>query len=135
VIGIVTEVPGLYERLSAKANLNFYAQLYGVSDAAARIEKYLRLLDVWDRRDERCGSFSKGTKQKVALARALIHDPKVLLLDEPTSGLDPHVAQTVRDLVLQLKAQGRAILLCTHNLDEAERLCDRIALLKTRPIA
>jgi ABC-2 type transport system ATP-binding protein len=135
VIGITTEVPGLYERLSAMRNLEFFAELYGVNDVAHRIEKYLRLLDLWDRREDRAGSFSKGMKQKLALARALVHEPKVLLLDEPTSGLDPQATQSVREFILQLKSEGRTILLCTHNLDEAERLCDRIAVLKTHSIA
>jgi ABC-2 type transport system ATP-binding protein len=135
LVGIVTEVPGLYERLSAEKNLEFYARLYGVDEVAVRVEKYLRMLDLWQYRKDRCGGFSKGMKQKLALARALIHEPKVLLLDEPTSGLDPQVAQVVRKFILELKSQGRAILLCTHNLDEAQRLCDRIAVLKTRMIA
>ena len=135
IVGITTEVPGLYERLSALRNLQFFAELYGVADASRHIEKYLRLLELWKRRNERAGSFSKGMKQKLALARALVHEPKVLLLDEPTSGLDPQVAQGVREFILQLKSEGRTILLCTHNLDEAERLCDRIAVLKTRLVA
>lgn len=135
IIGIATEVPGLYERLSALRNLQFFAELYGVADASKHIEKYLRLLELWERRNDRAGSFSKGMKQKLALARALVHEPKVLLLDEPTSGLDPQVAQGVREFILQLKSEGRTILLCTHNLDEAERLCDRIAVLKTRLVA
>ena len=135
IVGITTEVPGLYERLSALRNLQFFAELYGVADASRHIEKYLRLLELWKRRNERAGSFSKGMKQKLALARALVHEPKVLLLDEPTSGLDPQVAQGVREFILQLKSEGRTILLCTHNLDEAERLCDRIAVLRTRLVA
>src|SRR5205807_5933711 len=130
-----TEVPGLYERLSALRNLEFFADLYGVDNAPARIEKYLRLLELWDRRNDRAGSFSKGMKQKLALARALVHEPKVLLLDEPTSGLDPQVAQSVREFILKLKGEGRTILLCTHNLDEAARLSDRIAVLKNRLVA
>jgi ABC-2 type transport system ATP-binding protein len=134
-IGITTEVPGLYERLSALRNLQFFAELYGVADADKQIEKYLRLLELWERRNDRAGSFSKGMKQKLALARALVHEPKVLLLDEPTSGLDPQVTQGVREFILKLKAEGRTILLCTHNLDEAARLCDRIAVLRTRLIA
>lgn len=133
IIGITTEVPGLYERLSAMRNLEFFAELYGIDNATKRIEKYLRLLELWDRRNDRAGSFSKGMKQKLALARALIHEPKILLLDEPTSGLDPQVAQGVREFILQLKSEGRTILLCTHNLDEAARLCDRIAVLKNSP--
>jgi ABC-2 type transport system ATP-binding protein len=135
LVGIVTEVPGLYERLSAERNLEFYARLYGVDDVAGRLEKYLKMLELWEYRKDRCGGFSKGMKQKLALARALIHEPKVLLLDEPTSGLDPQVAQIVRTFILDLKSQGRTILLCTHNLDEAQRLCDRIAVLKTHMIA
>jgi ABC-2 type transport system ATP-binding protein len=135
IIGITTEVPGLYERLSGMRNLEFFAELYGVDNVPKRIEKYLRLLELWDRRNDRAGGYSKGMKQKLALARALVHEPKVLLLDEPTSGLDPQVAQGVREFILQLKSEGRTILLCTHNLDEAERLCDRIAVLKTRLVA
>jgi len=134
-IGITTEVPGLYERLSALRNLQFFAELYAVDDASRQIEKYLRLVGLWERRQDRAGGFSKGMKQKLALARALIHEPKVLLLDEPTSGLDPQAAQSVREFILQLRSEGRTILLCTHNLDEGEQLCDRIAVLKTRLIA
>jgi len=134
-IGITTEVPGLYERLSAARNLEFFAELYGVGHISQQVEKYLRLLDLWDRRNDRTGSFSKGMKQKLALARALLHEPKILLLDEPTSGLDPQGTLGVREFILQLKSEGRTILLCTHNLDEAQRLCDRIAILKTRLIA
>jgi len=135
MLGIVTEVPGLYERLSARKNLEIYAQLYGVKNVAHQVEKYLRLLDLWDRRDEAVETFSKGMKQKLALARALVHEPKVLLLDEPTSGLDPQMTKAVRDFIEELKGRGRTILLCTHNLDEAERLCDRILVLKTRAVA
>jgi ABC-2 type transport system ATP-binding protein len=134
-LGIVTESPGLYERLSTWKNLEIYAQLYGVRDVAGQMEKYVRLLDLWDRRHEPVETFSKGMKQKVALARALIHEPQVLLLDEPTSGLDPQMTKAVRDFIEELKGEGRTILLCTHNLDEAERLCDRILVLKTRPVA
>ncbi|GBC83014.1 ABC transporter ATP-binding protein NatA [bacterium HR10] len=135
LVGIVTEAPGLYERLSARENLEIYAKLYGVSNVARQVEKYLHLLELWDRRDDPVGTFSKGMKQKLALARALVHEPRVLLLDEPTSGLDPQMTKVVRDFIADLKGQGRTILLCTHNLDEAERLCDRILVLKTRPIA
>jgi ABC-2 type transport system ATP-binding protein len=134
-IGILTEVPGLYESLSAKKNLEVYAQLYGVSNVSAQVEKYLRLLDLWDRRNEPAGTFSKGMKQKLAIARALVHEPKVLFLDEPTSGLDPQMTKIVRDFIEELHAQGRTILLCTHNLDEAERLCDRIAVIRSRLVA
>jgi ABC-2 type transport system ATP-binding protein len=134
-IGILTESPGLYERLSARRNLEFFAELYGVKDAAGQAEKYLRLLDLWDRRDDEANTLSKGMKQKLAIARALLHEPPVLFLDEPTSALDPEAAKTVRDFIETLRGQGRTIFLCTHNLDEAERLCDRIAVFRQRLIA
>jgi ABC-2 type transport system ATP-binding protein len=135
LLGIVTESPGLYERLSTWKNLEIYAKLYGVYNVAYQVEKYVRLLELWDRRHDPVETFSKGMKQKVALARALIHEPQVLLLDEPTSGLDPQMTKAVRDFIEELKGEGRTILLCTHNLDEAERLCDQILVLKTRAVA
>ncbi|MDA8189639.1 MAG: ABC transporter ATP-binding protein [Dehalococcoidales bacterium] len=131
-IGILTESPGLYERLSAWSNLEFYARLYEVppDNCKRQVEKYLSMLGLWARRNEAVGSFSKGMKQKMAIARALVHEPRVLFLDEPTSGLDPEAAKMVRDFVEELKEEGRTIVLCTHNLDEADRLCDRIGILK-----
>jgi ABC-2 type transport system ATP-binding protein len=134
IVGILTESPGLYEKLTARQNLNFFAKLYGLSDEERdlQVEKYLRMLGLWERRDEPVGGFSKGMKQKIAIARALVHEPKVLFLDEPTSALDPESARTVRDFVAELKSEGRTLILCTHNLDEAERLCDRVAILKQR---
>jgi ABC-2 type transport system ATP-binding protein len=134
-VGILTESPGLYERLSARQNLEFFAELYGVKDAKGQAEKYLRLLDLWDRRDAEANTLSKGMRQKLAIARALLHEPPVLFLDEPTSALDPEAAKTVRDFIETLRGQGRTIFLCTHNLDEAERLCDRIAVFRQRLIA
>jgi len=134
-IGLLTEVPGLYDTLSAWQNLEVYGELYGVDDVPAQIEKYLRWLGLWERRRDRAGSFSKGMRQKLAIARALLHEPRVLFLDEPTSGLDPQTAKSLRDLIAELKGQGRTVLLCTHNLDEAERLCDRVALVRTRLVA
>ena len=134
-VGILTESPGLYERLSAEYNLRVFAELYGCKDVKGQIEKYLRLLDLWDRRDTEAGTFSKGMKQKLAIARALLHEPPIVFLDEPTAALDPESAKTVRDFVETLKGQGRTIFLCTHNLDEAERLCDRIGVFKQRLIA
>lgn len=136
MVGILPENVGLYESLSAYRNLDFYGKLYEVPEAKRRenIEHLLRLLGIWERREDAVGTFSKGTKQKIAIARALIHDPKVLFLDEPTSNLDPEASKTVRDFVLGLKKEKRTIFLNTHNLDEAERLCDRIAILKTRLI-
>jgi ABC-2 type transport system ATP-binding protein len=134
-VGLLTETPGLYERLSAWDNLLLFARLYGVPDPPAQVERYLRLLELWGRRNEATGTFSKGMRQKVAIARALLHEPAVLYLDEPTSGLDPGAARTVRDFLVDLKGQGRTILLTTHNLDEAERLADRIGVLDARLIA
>lgn len=131
-VGILTEAPGLYERLSAERNLRIYAELYEVEDVTGQVERYLRMLGLWDRRHDGAGTFSKGMKQKLAIARALLHEPKVLFLDEPTAGLDPEAAKLVRDFIDELRQQGRTIFLCTHNLDEAERLCDRIAVFNTR---
>jgi ABC-2 type transport system ATP-binding protein len=134
-VGILTESPGLYERLSARRNLEFFAELYGVRDPRGQAEKYLRLLELWDRRADEANTLSKGMKQKLAIARALLHEPPVLFLDEPTSALDPEAAKTVRDFIETLRGQGRTIFLCTHNLDEAERLCDRIAVFRQHLIA
>lgn len=134
-VGILTETPGMYDRLSALANLRLFAQLYGVADADAQIARYLHMLGLWERREDEVGGFSKGMRQKLALARALLHEPPLLFLDEPTAGLDPEAAHLVREFIQQLRGQGRTIFLCTHNLDEADRLCDRIAVFKTRLIA
>jgi ABC-2 type transport system ATP-binding protein len=133
-VGILTEQPGLYDRLSAEKNLMIYARLYGVSNPAGQVEKYLRMLGLWERRRDPAGSFSKGMKQKLAIARAILHEPKTLFLDEPTAGLDPEAAKLVRDFIEELKTEGRTIFLCTHNLDEADRLCDRIGVFKQRLI-
>lgn len=134
-VGLLTETPGMYERLSAQKNLMIFANLYGVSSPAAQVEKYLRLLGLWDRRASEVGTFSKGMRQKLAIARALLNDPDVLFLDEPTSGLDPQGAETVHEFIEQLKSAGRTIFLCTHNLDEAERLCNRVAIFQSRALA
>ncbi len=131
-VGILTETPGLYERLSAWRNLMIYSKLYEVVEPARQVEKYLKWLDLWDRRDDVAGEFSKGMRQKLAIARALIHEPKVLFLDEPTAGLDPEASKLVRDFIAELRGQGRTIFICTHNLDEADRLCDRVAVFKSR---
>jgi ABC-2 type transport system ATP-binding protein len=130
--GILTETPGLYDRLSAWKNLTIYARLYEVKDVSGQVEKYLRMLGLWERRHDTAGTFSKGMKQKLAIARALLHEPRVLFLDEPTSGLDPEAAKLVRDFIAELRGEGRTIFICTHNLDEADRLCDRIAVFKSR---
>jgi ABC-2 type transport system ATP-binding protein len=134
-VGILTESPGLYDRLSAERNLEFFARLYEVADVAGQVERYLRLLGLWDRRHEPVGGFSKGMRQKLAIARAMLHEPQVVFLDEPTSALDPEAARLVREFVAELKHEGRAIFLCTHNLDEADRLCDRVAVFRTRLLA
>ncbi len=134
-VGILTEAPGLYDRLSAERNLAFFARLYDVEDVPGQVERYLRLLGLWDRRGEAAGTLSKGMRQKLAIARALLHEPEVLFLDEPTSGLDPEAAHLVRDFIATLKQEGRTIFLCTHNLDEADRLCDRIAVVNNRLLA
>jgi len=133
-VGILTEAPGLYERLNAVQNLTLYAKLYQVDDVAGQVEKYLRLLGLWERRDEPVGGFSKGMKQKLAIARALLHEPPLVFLDEPTAALDPEAARTVRDFIGEIKGAGRTIFLCTHNLDEADRLADRIGVIKQRLI-
>jgi ABC-2 type transport system ATP-binding protein len=133
-VGILTETPGMYDRLSAEKNLTIFANLYGVKDAAGQVQRYLRMLGLWERRHDEAGGFSKGMRQKLAIARALLHEPKLVFLDEPTSGLDPEAAKLVRDFIAELKAEGRTIFMCTHNLDEAERLCGRIGIFKTRLI-
>jgi ABC-2 type transport system ATP-binding protein len=131
-VGILTETPGMYERLSAKRNLSIFARLYEVENVDYQVEKYLRFLGLWERRDDLVGEFSKGMRQKLAIGRALLHEPRVLFLDEPTSALDPEASRLVHDAINQLKGEGRTIFLCTHNLDEADRLCDRVAVFKTR---
>jgi ABC-2 type transport system ATP-binding protein len=131
-VGLLTETPGLYEKLSATANLDFFARLYELDaqTRAERVERYLRLFSLWDRRDDAAGTFSKGMKQKLAIARALIHDPSVVFLDEPTAALDPEAAYIVREAIDSLRRSGRTIVLATHNLDEANRLCDRVAFVR-----
>jgi ABC-2 type transport system ATP-binding protein len=134
LVGILTEHPGLYEKLSAWHNLKFHADLHDITQPEVQIEKYLRLLGLWERRFDPVGAFSKGMKQKLAIARALLHEPQVLFLDEPTAGLDPESAKIVRDFIAQLASEQRTIFLCTHNLYEAEQLCTRIGLIKQRLI-
>ena len=134
-VGVLTETPGLYKRLSAIDNLLFFAKLYGVPEPRKQAERYLQLFELWDRRDDLAGSFSKGMRQKLAIARAMLHEPQVLFLDEPTASLDPEAAKVVRNLIETLRSEERTIFLCTHNLDEADRLCDRVALFNTRLVA
>ncbi len=136
VIGILTETPGFYSRLSAKRNLEYFAGFYSsIQSPLQQVEKYLRLVRLWERRNDRVGTFSKGMKHRLALVRALMHEPKVLFLDEPTAGLDPEAAAEVRELINKLGKEGHTIFLSTHNLNEAEMLCKRIAVLHTRLLA
>jgi ABC-2 type transport system ATP-binding protein len=135
LVGLLTEAPGLWERLSVRVNLLTFARLQGVANAGSRVDEVLRHVELADRAGESAGKLSKGLKQRVAIARALIHKPQVLLLDEPTSGLDPASARHVRNLIRDLRSEGRAVLVSTHNLSEAEELSDRIAVLKTELLA
>lgn len=131
-IAIMPEAPGLYLRLSVWDNLACFAELYNVSDPGDRINFVLRAVDIADRAGDPCGSLSKGLRQRVALARALLGDPEVLFLDEPTSGLDPAAAKDVHELIDELRKRGVTVFLTTHRLEEAERLCDRVAILNTK---
>jgi ABC-2 type transport system ATP-binding protein len=137
LIGLVPDSVGLYDDLTAYDNLEFYGKLYGCTEAQRRenIERFLKMLGLWDKKDVTAGTFSKGMKQKLAIARALIHDPRVLFMDEPTVNLDPESAKTVRDFILELKKEKKTVFLNTHNLDEAQRICDRIAILNTKLMA
>jgi len=130
-VGLLTETPGLYDNLSAERNLEIYASLYEVEDIKGQVEKYLRFLGLWERRLDVAATFSKGMKQKLAIARSLLHEPRTLFLDEPTAALDPEASRLVREFILEIKKEGRTIFICTHNLDEADRLCDRIGVFKT----
>ncbi len=130
-ISIMPESPGLYLRLTVTENLECFAGLYALPDAHQRIERALRAVNLAGRANEPCGKLSKGLRQRVSLARALLNDAEVLFLDEPTSGLDPVAAHEVHDLIEGLRQRGVTIFLTTHRLEEAERLCDRVALLNT----
>jgi len=134
MVGYLSGDVGLYENLSAYKNLDFYGKLYEVpsTEREENIKRLLQLVGLWERKDDVAAGLSKGMKQKLAIARALIHEPQVLFLDEPTANLDPLAAKTVRDFILELKKEKRTIFMNTHNLAEAERVCDRIAVLKTK---
>jgi ABC-2 type transport system ATP-binding protein len=134
-IGLLTESPGLWDRLTVRENLLVYARLYEAPSPARAVDQSLERFDLSDRASDLPGQLSKGLRQRVALARTLLHDPAIALLDEPTSGLDPESARAVRSLVRQLNADGTAVLVCTHNLDEVERLASRVAVLRTRILA
>jgi ABC-2 type transport system ATP-binding protein len=135
VIGLLTESAGFYDRLTARRNLEYFAGFYTGLRVDSQVEKYLKLTGLWERQRDRVGTFSKGMKQRLALARALLHEPRVLFLDEPTAGLDPEAAQDVRRMIKRLGSEGRTIFLSTHNLAEAEYLCRRIAVIRTRLLA
>ena len=131
--GVLTETPSLEERLTGRENLRIYADLFGVPTAGltARVAEMLETFDLADRADEKVGGYSKGMKQRLALARALLHNPEILFLDEPTTGLDPVAARRVHELILHLsREQGHTVFMCTHNLVEAQQLCDRVAVLE-----
>ena len=136
-VGLLTEQPGLYDRLSARDNLRFFIKLHELDEKAAwkRAEPYLARFGLKGREGDATGSFSKGMRQKLAIVRTLLHQPRVLFLDEPTSGLDPESARTVRDVVAELASEGRTVVLCSHNLHEVERLCTRVAVVKQRLLA
>ena len=130
-VGVLLENDGLYERLSAFENLNYYAQLYSVPDIEEKIRNLLEFVGLSDRQNDKVGTFSKGMKRRLALARSLIHDPEVLFYDEPSAGLDPEAQKMVRDLILRLSGEkGRTIFLNSHDLDEVQRVCSRIAILQ-----
>ena len=133
-IGVLPENVGLYEGTSAYENLEYFGRLHRMDAATLRtnIERLLRMMDLWEKKDDPVSTFSKGMKQKVAIARTLVHDPILLFLDEPTANLDPEAAKMVRDTILELKKENRTIFLNTHNLDEAQRICDRVGILRTR---
>jgi len=134
MVGILTESPSLYDRLTAEENMEFFAEAYGITDRSERskrIRELLEFFDLWERRNDKAGGFSKGMKQKLALARALVHSPEILFLDEPTSGLDPRSAKDIRDLMEELsERENQTILLSTHRLEDAERLCSRGMIIR-----
>ncbi len=131
ILGVLPEYWGLYGRLTARENLRYFGKLYGLQgpDLETRIVELIELLEMNEYADRRCDPFSKGMKQKVALGRSLIHDPRHLLLDEPTAGLDVMSTRQVRKLIARFRDEGRCVILSTHILSEAERLCDHIAII------
>jgi ABC-2 type transport system ATP-binding protein len=133
-VGLLTETPGHYERLTARENLDYFVRLNELDARRAwsLARDYLDRFGLAGREDDAVGTFSKGMRQKLAIVRALLHEPEVLLLDEPTSGLDPQAARVVRDAIEALARGGRAVVLCSHNLAEVERLCARVAVVRTR---
>lgn len=136
IIGLLTESPGMYEKISAYDNLEYYSSFYNIPGTKRKdnIERYLKMFDLWNRKDDLVGTYSKGMKQKLALSRALIHDPKILFLDEPTAGLDPESAHMVRNFIESLKKEKTTVFLCTHNLEEASNLSDRVCIIERKII-
>jgi len=134
-VGFLTETPGLWERLDVRRNLLVYARLHGLPHPEQSVDAALETFDMRGRAREAAAHLSKGLKQRVALARTLLHQPDVVLLDEPTSGLDPESAREVRDLILRLRHERRIVLVSTHNLDEVERIATRVAILRSRLVA
>jgi ABC-2 type transport system ATP-binding protein len=132
-VGILTENPSLYERLTAYENMDFFAEAYGLNQPAerhSRIKQLLEFFDLWDRKNDKVATFSKGMKQKLAIVRATVHNPPILFLDEPTAGLDPESAKEIRELMASLSQhEKRTILLCTHHLEDAEKLCSRVTIM------
>jgi ABC-2 type transport system ATP-binding protein len=139
ITGIVTENPALYERLTAEENLEFFARAYGVNDPLERkrrIRMMMEDFDLWERRNDRVGTFSKGMKQKLSFIRAMIHQPQVILLDEPTSSLDPLSSHLVRDYMIKMKRDGKTVILSTHRLEDVEKVADMVMLMsKGRALA
>ncbi|MDD3521308.1 MAG: ABC transporter ATP-binding protein [Actinomycetota bacterium] len=136
IIGILTETPGMYEKISAFDNLRYFASFYSMEDLEIKknIEKFLRMFGLWERRNDMVATFSKGMKQKLSISRALIHEPKILFLDEPTAGLDPESAFMVRKFIENMKNDKTTVFLCTHNLEEAQTLCDTVCIIKNKII-
>jgi ABC-2 type transport system ATP-binding protein len=132
-VGILTENPSLYERLTAYENMDFFAEAYSLSNPQEKSNRIMELLDffnLWERRNDKVATFSRGMKQKLAIARALVHNPPILFLDEPTAGLDPESSKEVRDLMEMLsRREKHTILLCTHHLEDAEKLCNRVMII------
>jgi len=137
IIGLLPENVGLYDDLTAYKNLDFYGKLYEctINQRKENIRHFLEMLGIWDKRDVLVGKFSKGMKQKLAIARSLIHEPEILFLDEPTANLDPESSKTVREFILDLKEEKKTIFLNTHNLDEAQRICDKIGIFNSKLMA
>jgi ABC-2 type transport system ATP-binding protein len=134
-IGFLTEAPGLWDRLTVYDNLVVYARLHGVTPARDVVNQALELFGIANRAGDQAAQLSKGLKQRVALARTLLHNPSIVLLDEPTAGLDPESAHETRALILRLRNERRSVVISTHNLDEVERVADRVAVLRSRLIA